>query len=63
MNLEVTKWGNNSSAKIDEEAYSRLIGRWDTVLSKLESVDTEDESNWQELTGASLDELRKSLGV
>lgn len=63
MNLEVTNWGNNCPAKIDEEAYIRLMGRWDTILGKLESCNTEDESNWQELTGASTDVLRKSLGV
>ena len=63
MNLEVTTWGNNSHARIDEEAYVRLMGRWDTILAKLDTCNTEDDSGWQELTGASLEELRKSLGV
>ena len=63
MNLEATDWQSNSPAKVDEDAYVRLLGRWDTIFGKLESCDTEDESNWQELTGASTDELRKSLGV
>ncbi|HZF10241.1 MAG TPA: type II toxin-antitoxin system antitoxin SocA domain-containing protein [Thermoanaerobaculia bacterium] len=63
MNLEVTDWGSNTPAKIDEDAYIRLMGRWDTIFSRLELCNTEDESNWQELTGASVEELRKSLGV
>jgi hypothetical protein len=63
MNLEVTNWGNNDPAKVDEEAYARLMGRWDTILRRLETCNTEDENNWQELTGASIEELRKSLGV
>jgi uncharacterized phage-associated protein len=63
MNLEVTAWGNNGRARVDEEAYVRLTGRWDMILAKLDACDTEDDSNWQELTGASIEDLRKSLGV
>jgi len=63
MNVEVASWGSNRAAKVDEDAYVRLMGRWDQVLARLERCDTEDESTWQELTGASIGELRKSLGV
>ena len=63
MNLEVTSWGSNGAAKIDEDAYARLVGRWDLVLKKLEQCDTDDPSQWEELTGSTVDDLRKSLGV
>ncbi len=63
MNLEVTSWGSNGAAKIDEDAYARLVGRWDLVLKKIEQCDTDDPSQWEELTGSTVDDLRKSLGV
>ncbi|MEA2601194.1 MAG: hypothetical protein QOF89_2186 [Acidobacteriota bacterium] len=63
MNLEITNWGSNGAAKVDEEAYTRLAGRLDRVLGRLERCNTEDPNNWQELTGASRADLRKSLGV
>lgn len=63
MNLEIRKWGSNRQPRIDEEAYVRLVGRWDSVLSKVEADEAEDEQNWGDLTGAPTAELRKSLGV
>jgi hypothetical protein len=63
MNFEAKSWGSNSPAKIDKEAYLRLIGRWDRVLAKLEHCGADEESNWQDVTGASLSALRNSLGV
>lgn len=65
MNIEVpsSSWQGNGAAKVDEDSYVRLIGRWDIMLETLALNDTEDEEKWGELTGASIDDLRKSLGV
>lgn len=61
MNLEVVSWGSNEPARVDEEAYARLAGRYDLLLSRFEYCQHEGESTWQELTGVA--DLRKSLGV
>jgi len=63
INLDIANWGSNGSAKVDEDAYTRLAGRLARILSRLERCNTEDPNNWQELTGASRADLRKSLGV
>ena len=63
MNVEVRGWGSNGLARVDEEAYARLAGRWDEVLRNLESCDTEDEKGWTEVTEYSPEFFRKSLGV
>jgi len=63
MNLEVRRWGSNGAARVDDDAYARLVGRWDEVLRRLELCDTEDEQNWTEVTDFSPEFFRKSLGV
>ncbi len=49
MNLEVASWGSNGAAKVDEEAYIRLAGRFDRVFKRLERCDSEDPKTWGEL--------------
>jgi hypothetical protein len=63
MNVETRHWGSNRPAKVDEDAYARLVGHWSEVLRTLAHCDTEDEQNWTEVTEYSPEFFRKSLGV
>ena len=51
---------------LDLEAYlhgASAVPRLRVVFAAMERCNTEDPGNWQELTGASRADLRKSLGV
>ena len=63
MNVEIRHWGSNRLAKIDDDAYARLVGHWGEVLRTLALCDTEDEESWTEVTDYSPEFFRKSLGV
>ncbi len=64
MNVEFVDWENVTTlAKVDDEAYNRLAERWDKVIYKLEQCNTEDTSTWERVTGASVHDIRQSLGV
>jgi len=63
MNPGIRDWGSNERVPVDEDAYARLSGRWDSVLRKLQACDTEDPKNWTEVTDHSPEFFKKSLGV
>jgi hypothetical protein len=63
MNVETRRWGSNSLANIDDDAYARLVGHWSEVLSTLAHCDTEDEQGWTEVTEHSPEFFRKSFGA
>jgi uncharacterized phage-associated protein len=63
MNPKIRIWGSNERVVVDEDAYARLAGRWDALLRRLESCDTEDPQGWSEVTDYSPEFFKKSLGV
>jgi len=63
MNPKVRIWGSNERVPVDEDAFARLAGRWDWLLRKIASCDTEDPKGWTEVTDHSPEFFKKSLGV
>jgi uncharacterized phage-associated protein len=63
MNPGIRSWGSNQPVPVDEDAYARLSGRWDSVLRRLQACDTEDQKSWTEVTDHSPEFFKKSLGV